>query len=200
VLKLEDHLLTRLLVGPWDSEEEFTQADRNSLRIDNHRLYIKKFIRINYTTDDLRRDQDTIGSRCQNDIMVLSGSDEDRDRNPYWFGRVISIFSVKASTSHQKAISQRGNSAVVDVLFIRWFGHDSAQVDWGLHCGRMPKVGFLPAENPGAFGFVNPDDILRRTHIIPDFASGRTQEIMGPSIARIDSENDSDYNFYYVSM
>jgi len=134
--------------------------------------------------------------------MVLSGSDsdDDRNRNPYWFGRVISIFTVKASSSHSKAINLRGNATTCDVLFIRWFGQDPEQPEWGLHCGRMPRVGFLPADDPGAFGFVNPEDILRRAHIEPCHAGGRTQEIMGPSIARCDGEKDSDYNFYYVNM
>jgi hypothetical protein len=132
--------------------------------------------------------------------MVISGSESDREQNPYWFGRVISIFTVKAFYA-DPAIVGPPKTQSLDVLYVRWFGQDGGQSEWGLHCSRMPRVGFLPAEEPSAFGFVNPEDVLRRVHIIPAFNYGRTGEYMGPSaFGRCASENDSDWVYYYVNM
>jgi len=163
-------------------------------------MYIKKYIRFNYTTYDLRRAQDTVGSRNQHDIMVLSGSEDDREQNPYWFGCVISIFTVKAFCVDPKRIGG-SKPETLDVLYVRWFGQDEGQSEWGLHCGRMPRIGFLPATEPGAFGLVNPVDVIRRPYIEPAFAYGQTDELMGPSsIGRCSGDKDKDYLYYYVNM
>ncbi|KAJ7640944.1 hypothetical protein B0H17DRAFT_894423, partial [Mycena rosella] len=54
--KLQDHVLGRLLNRDFDgdSHEEFTPADRNTVRIVNNRIYASKTLRVNYTTYDVR--------------------------------------------------------------------------------------------------------------------------------------------------
>ena len=37
----------------------------------------------------------------------------------------------------------------------------------------LDRIRFLPMANGDAFGFVDPNDVLRGTHIIPAFKSGQ---------------------------
>lgn len=55
----------------------------------------------------------------------------------------------------------------------------------------------------GAFGFLDPSDIIRGVHLIPAFAHGTSSCYLGPSIAREFSDEelgDMDWNFFYVNM
>ncbi|KAG1896093.1 uncharacterized protein F5891DRAFT_1193535 [Suillus fuscotomentosus] len=56
------------------------------------------------------------------------------------------------------------------------------------------------ADEPGAFGFLNPHQIICGVHLIPAFAYGHTDELLLPSIARPLHENNEDWKFYYVNM
>jgi len=55
-----------------------------------------------------------------------------------------------------------------------------------------------------AFGFVDPDNIIRGVHLIPAFAFGSTDELLGPSKARrkLDGAPNGyhDWNYYFVNM
>lgn len=89
----------------------------------------------------------------------------------------------------------------MDFLFVRWFGKADEQSHYGIRSKRMPQVGFIEAENPEAFGFVNPSDVIRGCHVIPAFNYGQTdQYLVGPSLARQESDCDEDYFRYYVNM
>lgn len=65
----------------------------------------------------------------------------------------------------------------------------------------MPKLGFIDANDPEAFGFLDPSSVIRGCHIEPAFISGTTDQfLIGPSIARQDRDGDMDYFCYYVNM
>lgn len=55
----------------------------------NNQLYRHKVVRINYTTYDLRRDQDSINPRTHPHIITLSMPGTD---HPFTYGRVIGVF------------------------------------------------------------------------------------------------------------
>ncbi|PCH44467.1 hypothetical protein WOLCODRAFT_154510 [Wolfiporia cocos MD-104 SS10] len=138
---LKNHLLSRLMGREFDGDEnEFTPEEHATLKILENKIYFHKVVRVNYTTYDMRRDQDTINPRTHPDVMVLAHED-DQDHNanthPYW--------------------------------------------------------------NP--FGFLDPDNVLRAVHLIPAFADGRTDRLLGSSSTRqIHGEDDMDYENYYVNM
>jgi hypothetical protein len=66
--KLADHLIGRLLLDGLHVEP----ADRAQFMLLNNIIYAHKAMRINFTTYDNRRDQDTINPRTHSDIMMLS--------------------------------------------------------------------------------------------------------------------------------
>ena len=99
--------------------------------------------------------------------------------------------------------AELGPSLRMDVLFIRWFGFDSPDGQSGWHARQMHKVGFLPdtdAHGP-AFGFLDPNEVIHMVHLIPDFASIRTKELLtGQSMAVPDPHLEGEYPVYYVAM
>ena len=52
-----------------------------------------------------------------------------------------------------------------------------------------------------AFGFLDPQEVIRGVHLIPTFYHGQTTTLLPPSItARVPSEKDEDWYYYYVNM
>ena len=55
-----------------------------------------------------------------------------------------------------------------------------------------------------AFGFIDPENVIRGVHLVPAFAFGSTEELLGPSKARrkLDGAPNGyhDWNYYFVNM
>jgi hypothetical protein len=195
--RLKDHLLSRILNRPFDGDQPaFSDEDRSSITFVNNRLYKHKVLRVNYTTYDLRRCQDSMNPRTHADIMVLSHEDEEDEskRHPYWYARVIGIFH--ANVRHVGPNSTSSEPQKMEFLWVRWFGRDlTYRAGW--RAKRLHRLGF---DEQDPFGFLDPNVVIRGVHLIPAFAHGRTSEKLPPSIARQPSENDEDWIYYYVAM
>jgi hypothetical protein len=117
-------------------------------------------LRVNYTTYDLRRDQDSINPRTHADIMVAAHEDEsDEVPHPYWYARVIGIFHVN--------VGQRGSNIRpkrMDFLWVRWFGHDLAHKG-GWRARRLHRIGFVESQDPTAFSFLDPASVIWAVHV-----------------------------------
>jgi hypothetical protein len=187
---LQEHLLDRFHGRDFDEDRIYSHDERNELIIRDHRLYPHRRMRLNYTSYDVRLEQDAINTGSHPDIVMLSKDDS----SPYWFARVIAIF-------HTEAIF-RGETRKFHLLYVRWFGEDSEH-PFRWENRQLPRVGFIPdnhTADTAPFGFVDPLDVVRSVHLIPAFAEGKTDELLGPSQARSESEKDADWNFYYVNM
>jgi hypothetical protein len=67
----------------------------------------------------------------------------------------------------------------------------------------MHRIGFLPDDDSQgpAFGFLDPNVVIRMVHLIPVFSSVRANNLIsGPSIANRDPHHDGEYTVYYVAM
>lgn len=198
-----------------------TALDHLGLHIANNRIYHHRVFRVNYTTYDIRRAQDSINPRTHADIMLLaptrshsdsSGSDSDGSTDnddlphPFLYARVIGILHVN--------IRPRGNPTAelerVDVLWVRWFALDRSFTG-GFKTKRLHRLEFVKdTEDDAAFGFVNPQDVVRGMHIMPAFAQKRTTDRLGPSpAARVGPEHpddlplqdqNTDFRYYYTNM
>lgn len=153
-------------------------------------------MRVNYTTYDMRRKQDTVNPRTRPDIMVLSHEDDGDSYHPYWYARVLGIFHV--NIHHTTPHSTTPQIQKVYFLWVRWFGRDLTH-SAGWSARRLHRVGFLPPDSPGAFGFLDPSDVIRGVHLIPAFAHGTVDEL-GKSVARRPNDDDEDWHYYYVGM
>ncbi len=123
-------------------------------------------MRVNYTTYDIRRDQleDSLNPRTQADMVLLSQRDDGNAAefaHPCWYVCIIGIFYVYATRAGDDFYEQR-----VDFLWILWLGRDMRHKS-GFKTRRLPRIGFVPSNDPDAFGFLNPRDVVWATHLIP---------------------------------
>ncbi|KAJ3886660.1 hypothetical protein GG344DRAFT_81499 [Lentinula edodes] len=200
--KLQDHLLGRLMERKFDGDthESFTDADRNHIRLKGGSFTSLKTCRINYTTYDVRRDQDTVNPSNHADVMMLSGEDTP-GAHPYWYARVLGIYRATVISSHPKASTAKSGPVVLEFLWVRWLGIDPGHQS-GSSKARLPKVGFVPESDPFAFGFLDPAHIIRGCHLMPAFSDGRTHELLDfcqPTVARKAGEKD-DWAYFYVGI
>ena len=148
-------------------------------------------LQINYTTYDMRRDQDTLHPGSGSTVMLLSREDGP-NAHPFWYAEVLGAFII--------TVDYAGTKRAMEVLWVRWFGVVPGY-RWGFKYARLPKVGFIPSETGAAFGFIDPELVLRSCHLIPAFEDGRTGSLLrhGLSIARQENVID-DWTAYYVNM
>ena len=135
VRRLKDHLLTRLLSKEYDGDEqEYTDAERNEVLIQDSRAYLHRTLRVNYASYDRRRQYDVISPASHPDVMVLSCEDGE-DAHPFWYACVVKIFHVdvyhRLSGSAPQAVHTTTENQRMDVLWVRWLGLDAdAQGGW----------------------------------------------------------------------
>ena len=108
---MKTHLFCRFT--DCEDAESVTLDDRHLIRFENNRVYLHKVLRINYTTYDSRRCQDSINPRTHSDVLVSSTDENDT----YLFACVIGIF-------HAKVSFNGGDSNQVDFLWVRWYARE----------------------------------------------------------------------------
>jgi hypothetical protein len=194
-----------LLGYEYDGDElDFTPADRRSVLIMTNTIYRHKVLRINYTTYDMRRTQDSLNPRVpgHSDIMVLSpeNENENEDPHPYWYARILGIYHADIRYTGPNSTVSRDPQRM-EFLFVRWFGRDpTPQPGW--KAKRLFRLGFVPGNDETAFGFLDPAQVIRSVHMIPAFAWGHATKYLPERsiIARGIKEPDNDWQLYYVAM
>ena len=204
IQKLRVHLLSRLLGKGLDNDDPclYTDDERNSVRVINNIIFSANEFSVNYTAYDIRRDRDTVNITNRPYVMIRSPEVGD-NIHPYWYAQVLGIYHAPVSTTHPAA--QKHSAQQVQFLWVRWLGAEPGHRS-GSQVTRLPKIGFVEATDDNAFEFLDPDLIIRGSHLIPAFHFGRTSNLMpydGPTVARAVGETDDWVNFYvnvYVSQ
>jgi hypothetical protein len=125
--------------------------------------------------------------------MMLANEDVLDDETlgmtfPFWFCRALKICHVMAKL--------RGDDSWTRINFIwaRLFEIDNDTDKGSWSDKRLPGVSFIPATQDNAFGFIDPDSVIRSVHLIPNFSCGMTEYYLrGHTIAR-QSIKDNDQN------
>lgn len=201
--KLHDHILGRFTHREFDGDDhnEFNDADRSSLRITDDRIFSVSRFQVNYTTYDVRRDQDSLNPSKQCNVMVNS-AETTEGAHPYWYAQVLGVFHTSASVHPSRgSMLQRVSSTPIQFLWVRWYGIEPGTRS-GFRHDRLPKIGFVPEDERFAFGFLDPSVVIRACHLIPAFASGKTGRLLRagiPTVARKPGER-KDWANYYVGM
>ncbi|KAF7359981.1 hypothetical protein MVEN_00725000 [Mycena venus] len=197
--KLQEHLLSRLSHPEWTGDgNEFTPGQRFRLVLRNDRMYKHKLLRVNYTTYDVRRGQDCLNPRTHSDVMYLAP--EGDTTHPFSYAQIIGIYHADVLNTADAANAQLQS---MQFLWVRRYRLDRT-FRGGFQRKRLHRLEFLPESDPNAFGFLNPDEVIRGAHIIPAFAHGCTAELLtGESIGRLDRdglEENEDWRYYYVNF
>jgi hypothetical protein len=147
--------------GPNDFQFVFFNSDR---------MYKHQLLRINYTTYDVRRSQDIINpDNSRRDVMVLGDEDADtRSNHPFLYARILGIYHVNVVYTGPGMIDYAARR--LDFLWVRWL-HHLEPIKWE-DC-KLDSVVFLPLADEDAFGFLDPMDVLRASHIVPTFSLRR---------------------------
>ncbi|CDO74660.1 hypothetical protein BN946_scf184832.g4 [Trametes cinnabarina] len=194
---LRAHIFGRLM--NINNLDEVTPEELDRVRIENSRIYRHKVLRVNYTTYDMRREQDVINPRTHPNLMVHA--QEDRS-TPYWYGQLIDIFHAYVRYDGPGATEATRQWQRIDILWVRWYENDAGYPS-GFQERRLPRLRFVDANDPDSvpFGFVDPHEVIRAAHLMPAFAHGTTGDLLGPSpLARRGQDGDGDYEFYYVGI
>jgi hypothetical protein len=178
------------------SYEHFTDDHRSHIKIVSNTLYRHKSLELTYTTYDMREDKDRVYQRRYPDIMVLS----DDEEHPYLYGRILGLFHVNAMNDGPDTLLPGGQTAMLQMAWVRWFRLDTSEGQSGFQSLRYPIVSFYQSSEPDAFGFIHPDEIVRAVHLIPRFRSGHTEEYLAvPSGGRPEGET-SDWRQFSINM
>jgi hypothetical protein len=178
--------------------ERLTDEDCIRVCIVGNRIFSVKTFQVNYTTYDVRREQDTINPRTHPFVMVKTG-EKAKNSHPFWYAQVLGVHHASvfdASTESMVRSPQR-----MEFLWVRWLGVDPDHRSGSRHA-RLPKMGFVPHDDPDAFGFLDPSCVIRGCHLIPAFADGKTTSLMphqGRTFARAPGELE-DWWYFYVNM
>ncbi|KAF8259781.1 hypothetical protein EI94DRAFT_1812784 [Lactarius quietus] len=178
---LRDHLLGHILRHGYDGDDSpFSDAQQAEVQFHGHKLYQHKVLQVNYTTHDLRHEQDYIKLPTYPNIMVLCH--DGPEPHPYWYARVIGIFH-----------------AIVDHPNLS----DGTCMDF-LWAWRLPQIGFVEdtsdTEASPAFSFVDPGNVIHSVYLVPIYGEGRRADLLGPSLAHSPSEGNEDFCLYYVNF
>lgn len=182
-----------------DPHAEFTDEERNSVRVVNNKIYSCQTCRVNYTTYDIRRSQDTINP-CSHPDVIVQSPETGPNSTPYWYARVIGVYHATVWMTHPQA--REHTTQEMDFLWVRWFGVEPGYRS-GFKYARLPKIGFVPSDDEYAFTFLDPSQIIRGVHLLPAFHAGRTSDLLpvAESAAHILEENKSeDWVNFYVRM
>ncbi|KAJ3544504.1 hypothetical protein NMY22_g2759 [Coprinellus aureogranulatus] len=201
VRELKKHFFVRIKRRPDLDEDSITDEDLADLEILGDAIYSHKIFRVNFTTYDLRREQDSsnVDSTSANFMLLADdGSTETDDEEegplfPYEFVRMIGAFH-----AYVTFIDRSGGQVLheeLEFLWVRWYDPDIKR-KFGWKEKALPRIQF----GASTFGFVDPNRIIRAVHLMPDFSSGKTNNHLGPTIARRPEEHDEDYKFYYVGI
>lgn len=163
-------------------------------------MYRHKTLRINYTSYDVLRQQDVLNPSTPQCFVLLPAIHEptEPDSHPFIYAKVIGVY-------HAKITYQGGPPRRMDFLHVRWLYYDSSQPGGWDFC-RLDRLGYEVCRTEqdvlDSFDFVDPTDVIRGVHLLPDFHSGIATDLLnnqpGNSIAH-DNPRHGDWRYYYVN-
>jgi hypothetical protein len=160
------------------SPQAGSATELDGIHFKGDRMYQHNILRLNYTTYDIRRAQDTINPNTDhNNVMLLSSESEDpgSPRHQYVYARVLGIFHVNAIYTGPGMLDY--NARRMEFLWVRWFANvDDEPVQNGWARAQLDRLEFPPMTDEGSFGFVDPAHILRGSHLIQAFSLGMRNE------------------------
>lgn len=167
----------------------------------HNRIYEHRVLRVNYTTYDVRRDQDTVNaysSHCN--VMVLCQSSCSGDITggiSYRYGRVLGTYHTNVIYNGPGRVNYQSHR--MEFVWVRWYDEVAREEVGGVRSTQrsLPRLRFAPLEDDDAFGIIDPLDILRGCHIVPRFSLGRVHaDSDGRSLLARDA---FDWKEYYVN-
>lgn len=160
-------------------------------------MYQHRTLRTNYTTYDVLRHQDVINPSTTHCFAVLPAEFElDSDAHPYIYAKILGVYHAKIS--YCGGLPRR-----FDFVHVRWLYYDYGRPG-GWESRRLDRLSYSDSHTEqdiiDSFDFIDPKDIIRAAHMIPDFQSGTSNTFLRiPSSIAHDNSDHTDWNGYYVN-
>lgn len=166
---------------------------RDSVLFKGDRMYRHNLARFNYTTYDVRRASDVINpDTSHRNIMLLANADpKSHSNHPFLYARVLGIYHVNVIYTGKGRLDYTPRQ----VHFLWVWRFECQGTEWKDY--RLDSVRFPPTAMPGVFGFVDPSDILRCSHIIPTFSKGKVHSD-GVGLSHL-ARDHKDWSRYFVN-
>ena len=141
---------------------------------------------VNYTTYDLRREQDTVNPNTdRRDIMCLRSIDPEEERDPiptkdrYIYGRVLGVYHANIAYGGPGMLDLQRRR--IDFLWVRWYDSVNSEDSAALNPeSTLERLCFPPLLRAGSTAFLDPNSVLRACHIVPRFSEGRKFDATRP--------------------
>jgi hypothetical protein len=185
-----------------EKHDDTESQDANSIFLKNECIYEHSIVKFNYTTYDARRNQDVLNpkTRCR-DVMVLARPQDEADSSeshrphPFWYVRILGVFHanvVYTGVGMRDYVPRR-----LEFLWVRWFQRVELPELNELAGYCLDTVKFLPMARGDAFGFIDPIDVLRGSHLPPAFRFGKVHSD-GKGLSKC-AGDARDWKVYYVN-
>jgi hypothetical protein len=174
--------------------QEFSPQQCNRLLIVNDCIYRHKVLRINYTSYDIRRDQDLMNPQTHADVMTLAPY-EATDGHPFAYACIIGVFHYDVQQNLDGVLTA---PVPMSFLWIQRF-HLDRSFKGGFKRRRLHHIEFMPDAEPDTYGFLDLDEVIQGSHLIPAFAHGPTDPVTYTTLARKGDEFD-DWRYHYVNL
>lgn len=178
---LHAHLCNQLCVDGNTDERVFIKDDT---------LYEHPLLTVEYTTYNLRREEDVVHLNFGNQA-VLVYSPTSQAAEPWFYAHIIAIYHVFVHSAANPEPKR------LELLWVRWMERDLSQLQ-GENSSQYTRVSFIPYSGvPGeVFDFVDPSHVIRACHLIPAFELGRSHDRLGLSMAR---NIKGDWRAFYMN-
>ena len=183
-------------VMPLDVDASSVESEiilHTQVLLKNDRIYRHRLMRINYTAYDVRRMQDSINPNTDHRDVILLSDTPTSTAHPFCYARVLSIFHANVIYNGPALTDYQPRR--LEFLWVHWFEVIESHQEQNAY--KLDVLRFVPMHEDDAFGFIDPADVLRSCHLIPDFSKGKLHpDCQAMSRASRDA-NDSKQ--YYVN-
>jgi hypothetical protein len=174
-------------------QPSFSWEERMTVNFKDSCIYEHATARIHFTTYDLRRDQDVVNPRTDKSAIMVHSPDQVGN-HPWCYARVLGIFHTTVSIG-------RKPETKLPFLWVRWLETHSPG---GSAVKRLERIRYVQdsesSDDPPAFGFVDPADIVRGAHLLPAFAHGITRDYLNNQHSLACDTDRGDYRYYNVGQ
>ena len=170
----------------------------------DNKIYPHQLLRVNYTTYDVRRDEDVIHINTpQCNVILLNDRGSKKEPNKehvYLYAKVLGIFHANVAyvgslPGEGQKLRQRTTAFQrMDFVWVHWYNYLGQEDEFSLD-----RLSLSPLQSATALGFLDPQDILRGVHLIPQFSLGKSTTIPRPSFQFSSGKGQELWKSYYIN-
>ncbi|KAJ3522032.1 hypothetical protein NMY22_g12062 [Coprinellus aureogranulatus] len=178
-------------------QDMIQRLDWSNIVFKDDRIYTHKIMRVKYTTYDARRDEDIIHLDTEQCNVLFLNQDYSygSSSHPFSYGKVIGI--LHAEVGYVGDFGRQGSGYFhypIEFLWIRHYRVDSAGSAF-----ELDQVELLSVDEPASHSFVDPLEVVRACHIVPNFHERLKYADMPVQGISVVADEGSDWKRYFVN-